>query len=149
VSQSADPASPRPSRKPGKSSKSPSAGSEKTQSTPSWRRWVFWAVLIVLIGALGAEFRAQAAFNRQLKICQDAVENSSEKSAHHAAKVLYRDIQPNFATQPDNDSMGVRGFAKCQIYSWRWQGIRAYKLRLIVDEKTGHVMSVESGDLEE
>ena len=149
MSQSLDPAESGPSDHSSKSLKSSTAAAANTEPGGSWGRWVFWAVLIGLVGAVGAEFRAQAAFNKQLKICQDAVENSSENAAVHAPKVLYRDIQPNFAAQPDSDSTGIRGFAKCHIYSWRWQGIRTYKLRLIVDEKTGQVSSVESGDVEE
>jgi hypothetical protein len=121
----------------------------KTPRPAAWRRWVFWGVVVVLVIALGAEFRAQDAFNRQLKICQQAAESSEDKAANHAGKVFYDDIKGRFASQPDEETTGVRGFAKCRIYVWHWRGIRPYTLRLIVDATTGQVLSVESGSSSE
>ncbi len=118
------------------------SGAGAPEGKRTWRSYVAWAAMIVLIAAAALEIRAQVLYNRNLRICEEAIEKLEGQAPGSAKKLRYEDLQDRFSSQPVY-STGVVSFAKAGIYTWNWQGIRRYTLKLVVDPKDGTVWEVK------
>jgi len=139
-SKSSDDALPPPPARP---SKKKDEAAEPAKKASPLRKYVAWALMLVLGAAAVTEFYAQWNYNKNLKICQEALERTEGKTADQATPVKFDDVKSRFTSQPTY-STGTHSFAKSGIYTWNWQGLRHYKLELFVDPQTGVVWDVKS-----
>ena len=110
----------------------------------TWRDYLLWAVLAILAVGAVAEFRAQSAYRKTLAICNEALNRGDEgKNAETSPHVKFDDLK---ATLPADavHTQGTHSFAKADIYTWTWQGVRRYAVHLYVDPKNGSVWDVTS-----
>jgi hypothetical protein len=115
---------------------------KKTKRT--WRDVVLWVVLAVLAVGAAAEFRAQLAFNKALAAVTAARERTEEGQGSGKDKhVTFDELKGTLPPNPVRTE-GRHSAVKTEIYSWTWQGLRRYKVRVYVDPKTQTIWDVES-----
>jgi hypothetical protein len=115
---------------------------DKAARSP-WRRFVLWGVIGVLAVAAVAEFRAQSAYNKTIATCNSALEKIQGKSAADLKKVTFDELKGRLPSNPVYTEES-HSFAKSGVYTWTWQGVRRYKVRLFVNLKDGTVWDVAS-----
>ena len=115
---------------------------EKTSSIP-WKQYVMWAVIAVLALAAVAEFRAQLAYRKTLATCNVILEKIEGKAPVETKRITYDELKSKLPPDPVH-TKEVHSFAQSEVYTWTWQGIRRYKVRLFVNPKDGTVWDVNS-----
>jgi hypothetical protein len=120
----------------------PKASAAKKGRT--WRDYVLWAVLAILAVGAVAEFRAQSAYRKALATCNDALNRGEEgKTAGKNEHVKFDDLKASLPSDPVH-TQTVHSFAKTEVYTWTWQGVRHYAVHLYVDPKNGEIWDVTS-----
>jgi hypothetical protein len=124
---------------------SPERGSDSPRpNSPKWRKYAAWTLIALLAGAAIAEFRAQWLFRKNLRVCQEALDRGEEHDELSAKNgVTYAQLKDRFTSQPKT-STAVHSFVRCTVYTWQWQGMRHYTLRLLTDAKSGILFEVET-----
>jgi hypothetical protein len=109
----------------------------------SWRRYVAWALMAVLgLGAV-VEFRAQLAYRRTLATCNAALEEIEGKTPAERKHITFDELKSKLPPDPVYTEE-VHSFAQSRVYTWTWQGIRRYKVKVFVSPKDGTVWDVAS-----
>jgi hypothetical protein len=110
----------------------------------TWRDYVLWAVLAILAVGAVAEFRAQSAYRKTLSVCNDALNRGEEgKNAGKNEHVKFDDLKASLPSDAVH-TQTVHSFAKTEVYTWTWQGVRRYAVHLYVDPKNGEIWDVTS-----
>jgi len=107
-------------------------------------RYLTWIVIVATAGIALAEFRAQYTYHKNLNICQTALEKTEGRTAAEATKITFDEIKESLAPRPEHQAGIIHQFSKCDLYSWSWQGLRRYSLRVFVSPKDGRVLDVDS-----
>jgi hypothetical protein len=113
-----------------------------TTGRRTWVGYVLWGVIAVLGLAAATELRAQMGFRKALSTCQSAIEKMAERKAE-GKRVLFDEIKVNLPSNPVYTNE-VHSFTPSGVYTWSWQGLRRYKVRLIVSPKDGTIWDVKS-----
>jgi hypothetical protein len=116
---------------------------EKKASSSPWKGYVVWAVIALLAVGAVAEFRAQLAYRKTLAVCNTALEKIEVKGPADIKRITYDDLKSKLPPDPVH-TKEVHSFAQSEVYTWTWQGIRRYKVRLFVNPKDGTVWDVNS-----
>jgi hypothetical protein len=106
----------------------------------TWRGYILWGVMAVLGLAVATELRAQMGYRKALATCQSAIEKMAERKAE-GKKVTFDEIKENLPSNPVYTNE-VHSFTPSGVYTWSWQGLRRYKVRLIVSPKDGTIWDV-------
>ncbi len=70
-----------------------------------------------------------------MRVCNAALEGER--------RVSFDDLKGNLPPNPAY-TKEIHSFAESGVYTWSWQGVRRYKVRLFVDPKQGTVWDVAS-----
>jgi hypothetical protein len=116
---------------------------EKTKSGGPWKQYVVWAVIALLALGAVAEFRAQLGYRKTLATCNTALEKVEEKAPADTRRITFDELRFKLPADPVH-TKEVHSFAQSEVYTWTWQGIRRYKVRLFVNPKDGTVWDVNS-----
>ncbi len=99
-------------------------------------------MVIALLGlAAVAEFRAQASYRKTLAICNTALEKIERGTSAESKHVTFDDLKGSLPPDPVY-TKEVHSIRRSGVYTWTWQGVRRYKVHLIVSLKDGRVWDV-------
>ena len=104
---------------------------------PIWYRYLLWALMVGFTIAAAVELRAQYYRNHNLRIAHEALERAEGQ------KVTYDEIKDRFSGTPQK-STGQNDFVDNVIYTWSWQGLRKYVVRVYVSPTDGRLRAVKS-----
>jgi hypothetical protein len=128
---------------PKKSAKAKEAAAVDTTGRRTWRGYVLWVVIALLGLAAAAEFRAQANYRRTLSTCNAALEKIEGRSPSETKHITFDDLKESLPSNPVY-TKEVHSYVPSGVYTWTWQGVRRYKVHLIVNLKDGTVLDVAS-----
>jgi hypothetical protein len=107
-----------------------------TTGRRTWRGYVLWAVMALLGVAAIAEFRAQMGYRKTLATCEAALDKEGKRTN-------FDQLKESLPSNPVYTNE-IHSFTRSGVYTWTWQGLRRYKVHLIVSPKDGTVWDVKS-----
>jgi len=114
-----------------------------TTGRRTWRGYVLWVVMALLgLGAV-AEFRAQMAYRKTLSTCQAALDKIEGRNASEVRRINFDQLKESLPSNPVYTNE-IHSFTRSGVYTWTWQGLRRYKVHLIVSPQDGTVWDVKS-----
>jgi len=128
---------------PNKSAKAKEAAAVDKTGRRTWRGYVLWVVIALLGLAAVAEFRAQANYRKTLSTCNTALEKIEGRTPAEIKHVTFDDLKGSLPPNPVF-TKEVHSFVPSGVYTWTWQGVRTYKVHLVVNLKDGTVLDVTS-----
>jgi len=114
-----------------------------TTGRRTWRGYVVWGIVALLGVGAAAEFRAQMGYRKALSTCQAALEKIEGKNASEARRINFDELKESLPSNPVYTTE-IQSFTRSGVYTWTWQGLRRYKVHLIVSPKDGTVWDVKS-----
>jgi hypothetical protein len=87
------------------------------------------------VGA-AAEFRAQMGYRKTLSTCEAALDKEAKRTN-------FDQLKESLPSNPVYTNE-IHSFTRSGVYTWTWQGLRRYKVQLIVSPKDGTLWDVKS-----
>jgi hypothetical protein len=106
---------------------------------PVWYRYLLWVLMVCFAVGAVIELRAQYRYKHNLRVAQEAL----DRTEGNPKSVTYDEIKERFWGTPESTT-GTSDFVSNVIYTWSWQGLRKYVLRVYVSPKDGQLRKVES-----
>ena len=110
------------------------------------RRVILWGTIAILLVVAAVEYRAQSAYRSTLATCQTAIENIQNNKSNPGAggkKMTFDDLKDSLPPNPVY-TKEIHSFTPSGVYTWSWQGVRRYKVRLIVNPADGTIWDLKS-----
>lgn len=85
----------------------------------------------------------QLGYRKTLATCNTALEKIEGKTPADTKRITFEELKSKLPPDPVH-TKEVHSFAQSEVYTWTWQGIRRYKVRLFVNPKDGAVWDVNS-----
>ncbi|MGE3315180.1 MAG: hypothetical protein AB7O26_08685 [Planctomycetaceae bacterium] len=134
------PPAPAPSgRKPEVEAQSKDQGAKKQRSVIE--RSIVWILILGLGGLAAFEYSQRRQYERHLEVLEAALDKSETEE-----DVKYADIAKNLTASPTISETNFGG-APYDLYTWRWQGLKEYKIELIVNKSDTKLIAIKSEDM--
>lgn len=103
-------------------------------------RIVVWVLILGLAGLAGYEYFQKKAYQKEFDLIQDAFSQSTPEKP-----VRYDDIRGKLSKEPVITETTYGGGA-AMLYTWKWKGLKEYKIELIVSKTTGNLLIIKQAD---
>lgn len=134
------PPPPAPTGRKHEAEKKPDETTAKKKRSPIERAVVWFFILGA--GALAAfEYSQRRQYERHLNVIENALEKSEGEKG-----ITYPEIQSQLTDFPEISDSRFGG-ADFHLYTWKWRGLKEYKIELFVDKESHKLVTLKSDDL--
>lgn len=115
---------------------------EQKSSTPKPQRSpieriVVWVVILGLAGLVGVQYMLKADYDKNREIIAAALSRSSGENP-----VSFESIRGQLTKEPEISDYNER-FMSAKLYTFKWSGLKTYKIELIVSKETGNIIELK------
>lgn len=104
-------------------------------------RMIVWGLILVMGGVAGYEYSQRRNYERHLAVLTEALDKSEGET-----EVKYADIASKLSDKPSITD-GSFGGATYDMYTWKWGGIREYKIELFVSKTDNRLIAIKQQDM--
>jgi hypothetical protein len=100
-------------------------------------RIIVWAVILGLAGVVGAQYWQKRAYQKDHDVITAALARSTAEKPVKINEVLGQLSKEPLITDTSY------GGAPAKLYTWKWGGLKEYKIDLIVSKETGNLLLIK------
>lgn len=104
-------------------------------------RGIVWLLILGMGGLAAFEYSQRRQYERHLQVIEAALDKSESNAEEEDVK--YADIAKNLSDKPSITESNFGG-APYDLYTWRWKGLKEYKIELYVNKSDNKLIAIKS-----